>query len=153
MLFNIMVATQIAENFKGADIDLPKIKNLVNAVCNRFGISKATVSIAIVGDNEIRKANRKFLNRDSATDCLSFDLSDDDTAEKSFELLVNAQKAIGEAKRRGHSSQAELALYITHGLLHNLGFDDSKPAEAQKMHDTENEILMQNDFGLVYNSS
>ena len=49
--------------------------------------------------------------------------------------------------------EAELALYITHGLLHNLGFDDSTEMQAKKMHDTEDEILRQSGFGLVYNKS
>ena len=82
---------------------------------------------------------------------MSFDLSENDQPEKSFELLVNGEKALEEANVRGHSSQAELALYITHGLLHQLGFDDSDKEQAKKMHDTEDEILQQQGFGLVYN--
>jgi len=66
--------------------------------------------------------------------------------------VVNAEKAVKEAKLRGHSAQAELALYITHALLHNLGFDDSTQVKAKKMHDTEDEILQQFGFGLIYNS-
>ena len=72
---------------------------------------------------------------------------------KSFELVVNAEKAARQANSRGHSSEAELALYITHGLLHQLGFDDSTNSRAKKMHDTEDEILQQQGFGLIYNKS
>ena len=66
-------------------------------------------------------------------------------------MVVNGEMAVREAKLRGHSSEAELALYITHGLLHNLGFDDSTQSQARKMHDTEDEILQQLGYGLVYN--
>jgi len=59
--------------------------------------------------------------------------------------------AVREANLRGHSSEAELALYITHGLLHNFGFDDSTPGKARKMHNVEDEILQQLGYGLVYN--
>jgi len=146
------IVVQIAKNFKDIDVNLPKLKKLVKAVCTRFKLSKATVSIAIVDDAEIRKVNKQFLNRSFTTDCLSFNLSDDD-ARKSFELVVNAEKAVKEAKLRGHSSEAELALYVTHGLLHNLGFDDSTQGRAKKMHDTEDEILQQLGYGWVYNKS
>jgi rRNA maturation RNase YbeY len=70
--------------------------------------------------------------------------------KKSFDIIVNAQKAVSEAKKRGHSPQAELALYITHGLLHNLGFDDLTAKKAKLMHRLEDEILQQQGFGRVY---
>ena len=168
----LKIAVQIAKKFKDIDADLHRLKELVKAICDRFELSKAVISIALVDDAEMRKVNRKFLNRNCSTDCLSFDLSDDNvnklaTSElriplenqkskigdrKLLELVVNAEKAVKEAALRGHSSEAELALYITHGLLHNLGFDDSTQSQAKKMHDTEDEILQEMDYGSVYNS-
>jgi len=156
------IVVQITQSFKGINVDLSKLKKLAKAICNRFiecerGPAKIRntryeISIAIVDDAEIRRVNKQFLNHNCPTDCLSFDLSDDDTRRlKSFELIVNAEMAVKEANLRGHSSEAELALYITHGLLHNFGFDDSQQDQAQKMHDTEDEILQQQGFGLVYN--
>lgn len=149
------IVIQIANNFTDIDARSSKIKKLVRAVFERFGLSKATVSIAIVDDAEIRKLNRRFLNRKSNTDCLSFDLSDTKGPQspKLFELIVNGEMAIRQANLRGHSSQAELALYITHGLLHNLGFDDSTESKARKMHDMEDNILQQLGYGFVYNES
>ncbi len=149
------IVVQIAKKFAGIDARSPAVKKIVEAVCNHFGLSKATVSIAIVDDAEIRKLNSKFLNRKSITDCLSFDLSDNNRAQppKLFELIVNGQMAVRQANLRGHSSQAELALYITHGLLHNLGFDDSTESLAKKMHDMEDKILQQLGYGLVYNKN
>lgn len=147
------IVVQIAKNFKNIDVCLPRLKKLVEVICNRFKLSKATISIAIVDDSQIRKVNKQFLNQDLSTDCLSFNLSDNDTnSVKSFELVVNAEMAVKEANLRGHSSEAELALYITHGLLHNLGFDDSTQSQAKKMHNTEDEILRQLGYGLIYSS-
>ena len=146
------IVVQIAKNFKDIDVNMLRLKKLVKAVCARFKLSKATVSIAIVDDAEIRKVNKQFLNHNCPTDCLSFNLSDDEN-RKLFELVVNAEKAVKEATLRGHSSEAELALYVTHGLLHNLGFDDSTQGQAKKMHDTEDEILQQLGYGWVYNKS
>jgi probable rRNA maturation factor len=149
---NIII--QITENSKNTCSHPLKLKKLVKAVCARFKLSKATISIAIIDDSQIRKVNKQFLHKDRPTDCISFNLSDKkkDSA-KSFELVVNAEMAARQAKLRGHSSEAELALYITHGLLHNLGFDDSTKKQAEKMHNVEDQILQQLGYGSVYNTS
>ena len=102
--------------------------------------------------------NSRFLNRKATTDCLSFDLSDEEEESKVsdrklrvLELVINGEMAVKQANLRGHSSEAELALYITHSLLHNLGFNDSTQSQARKMHDTEDKILQEFGYGLVYN--
>ena len=95
--------------------------------------------------------NQRFLDRTTATDVISFDLSDADDDCRTFDIVVNADQASRQANERQHSKQAELALYITHGMLHNLGFDDLNPEQAKKMHETEDKILQQHGFGLVYN--
>jgi rRNA maturation RNase YbeY len=130
-----------------------KLKKLVKAVCGRFGLADAAVGIVIVGNNQIRRLNKKFLHRKTNTDCLAFDLSESPKGHRQFELVVNGQKAKSEAAKRGHSFEAELALYVTHSLLHNLGFDDYNPAEAKKMHRLEDEILRRHGFGTVYEKS
>jgi probable rRNA maturation factor len=165
------IVVQITRHFKSIEVSSSRLERLVKAVCNRFGLSQATVSIAIVDDAEIAELNKRFLNHERATDCLSFDLSDDvlnlpDPVgsapaspnrrseienRKLFELVANGQRAAEQARLRGLSPDAELALYITHGLLHQLGFDDSTVELADKMHETEDEILTEQGFGPVYN--
>jgi probable rRNA maturation factor len=152
------IVIQITNNFKGIDISGEKIKKLAKAVCRRFGRHESTdikyqIGIVIVDDSEIQKFNREFLNSKTPTDCISFDLSDDQEGQKVFDLLVNGQMAVRQANLRGHSSEAELVLYITHGLLHNFGFDDSTKGQARKMHETEDEILQEFGYGIVYNKS
>jgi probable rRNA maturation factor len=150
------IIIQITQNFNGINISPHKIKKLAKAVCNRFARdesqdTKHEISIAIVDDNEIRELNKQFLDSNAATDCLSFNLSDGEKGPKIFDLVVNGEMAVRQANQLVHSSEAELALYITHGLLHNLGFNDSTKNQARKMHDTEDEILQEFGYGLVYN--
>lgn len=147
-----MITVRITKQFR-VSAYTPRLKKLVQAVCPRFGVAQAAVSIGIVDDAEISELNRKFLNHEGTTDCLSFDLSDEAAAEEPrvFDLIVNGEMAVREAARRGHSVEAELALYITHGLLHNLGFDDATAGKARKMHQTEDEILQDLGYGPVYN--
>jgi len=158
---------QITGSFNNINIDQARLKKLINAICRRFTNPlepkiKYEISVAIVDNDQMRKLNRKFLKQDSITDVISFDLSEKKPKSeirnrkskienrKFLEVVVNAQKAADEAKRRGHSTQAELALYITHGLLHNFGFDDTGQNRAKKMHREEDQILKQQGFGAVF---
>jgi probable rRNA maturation factor len=136
------------------DVNPLDLEELVKAVCKRFDVSNATVSIAIVDDAGFREMNSRFLNRKSTSDCLSFDLSEEGEPKSGrlFELVVNGEMAVRQAALRGHSSRAELALYVTHALLHNVGLDDSTERRAGEMHKIEDEILQQLGYGLVYNS-
>ena len=146
-----MIDVQITDNYKALKTSPKKIQELVKTVCSRFQVSEAAVSIAIVGNDEIAKLNNQFLNHDFTTDCLSFDLSDSDSNSRTFELVVNAEMAARQAKVLSNTSEAELALYVTHALLHNLGFDDSTEEQAVKMHKAEDEILQHLGYGFVYN--
>jgi probable rRNA maturation factor len=148
-----MNAVQIANHCRGIRVGRAKLVKLVNGVCRRFGIDGATVSVGIVGDAEITDLNRRFLNHKGTTDCLSFDVSEGRGAQGGivFDLIVNAQMAGRQATARGHSASAELALYVTHALLHQLGFDDLDQASAAEMHRTEDEILQCYGYEPVYN--
>ena len=147
------ITVLIANNCKNLKVPAAGFKELIKIICSRFKISKATVSVSIVDDVQIRKINRRFLGHRGTTDCISFDSSDSSKVSpmKVFDMVVNGEMAIRQARQRGHSCEAELALYITHGLLHNAGFNDSRPKDAQKMHKIEDEILQQFGYGSVYN--
>jgi len=146
------IQVRVTRNFRDIKVSVPKLKKLVRYVCSSFGVERATVGIAIVTDTEITDLNKAFLGRRRITDCLSFDLSEP-KGPKVFELVVNGEMAAREAAARGHSAEAELALYIVHSLLHQLGFDDATKEQAERMHRTEDEILQGLGFGSVYNKN
>ncbi|MCI0499803.1 MAG: rRNA maturation RNase YbeY [Planctomycetales bacterium] len=133
-----------------ADIEESRLEALVRGICAQFKVCSATVDIRIVDDAGIIDVHRAFLGQDRTTDVISFDLSDEFEPERIFELAANVQMAGRQAARRGHSNEAELALYITHGLLHNLGFDDADLAQARAMHEMEDSILQRHGYGIVY---
>lgn len=144
------VNIEITCDIEALEVDTGKLEELAGQVCGRFEICPVTVSIAIVGDEEMLRVNKEFLDSDEQTDVISFDLSDENETLKVFELVVNADQALRQAQSRGHIQQAELALYITHGLLHNVGFDDIDEADAKKMHAMEDKILQEAGYGTVY---
>lgn len=129
-------------------IDRERLTDLVRHLCRTYDLTHATIEIQVVGDDGISKIHEQFLKNPATTDVISFDLSDDEG--RCFQLVVNADMAKRKSDALGHPAEAELALYITHGMLHNLGFDDLEPAQAKKMHETEDALLQELGFGIIY---
>jgi len=150
---NTDISIEITCECGDIEVDFSRLKRLAGKVCRRFQVNKAQVSIAIVNDEVITRINREFLDEGHETDVISFDLSDEMEGGMSMELVVNADEARRQAENRGHGIEAELALYIAHGLLHNFGFDDRQAQESRRMHEMEDEILEENGYGAVYGGS
>lgn len=129
-------------------IDLQRLEKLIRHICCTYEVSDASVEVQVLDDEGILQIHQQFLNTPATTDVISFDLSDADGT--CFQLAVNAELAGRKADAFGHSAEAELALYITHGMLHNLGFDDAEPQQAKKMHETEDALLQELGFGIIY---
>lgn len=125
-----------------------KFSDILKKTALKFGLKNAIINFSVVDDTEIVAINHQFLNKKKITDVISFDLSDAD--KKVFDIAINAQLAQRQAEIKKHNSQAELALYFLHGLLHQLGFDDLTTADATKMHKTEDEILEKFGYGKVF---
>ncbi len=144
------ILVQISCDYPDLNLDFDRFKKLIEQICSRFNAEHATISVAIVNDEAITEVNEKFLHTAETTDVISFDLSDEGQNEKSYELVINAEQALRQAKKLNLSIEAELALYITHGMLHNLGFNDADETQSKKMHDMENQILQQGGFGIIW---
>ena len=57
------------------------------------------------------------------------------------ELVISAEMAATTAREAGTNPNAELILYLVHGLLHLCGFDDRDDASADVMRSREAEVL------------
>jgi len=100
----------------------------------------AEISLAVVEDGQMRELNDRFLARQETTDVLSFTYgTEGDTVEA--EVVVNASEAIRQSADRTHSAHDELLLYVVHGFLHAVGYDDLEPGPAERMHGREQELL------------
>ncbi len=130
--------------------DLDRLKTLVEAIGQQCNLADATINIRITDDTHIRQVKHQYFGIDEVTDCISFDSSS--TARKIFEIMVNGELAVRQADDRQIEPEAELALYITHGLLHQLGFDDCTAEKAETMHRMEDNILNDLGYGTVYHT-
>lgn len=105
-------------------IDRGKMREAARAVLDGEGRGEAEVSLAFVDNSTIHVLNKRYLQHDEPTDVLSFPLSEPGARKLSGEVVVGAEVARDQAAERGHDVQAELALYVIHGLLHLCDYDD-----------------------------
>lgn len=62
-------------------------------------------------------------------------------APSSAELVINAERALAEGRRRAGGAARELALYLAHGMDHLAGHDDDTPARRRAMRRRETSWL------------
>ncbi len=117
------------------------LRRTAEATLASQNIDRAKINIAIVTDEEIAKLNEKHLDHKGPTDVLSFNLSDEGDTDLEGEIIVSFDTAKREANRRQHPVEAELSLYVAHGLLHLAGHDDATEDQANQMHEIEDRIL------------
>jgi probable rRNA maturation factor len=103
------------------------------------------VRVKIVDDQRMSDAHEQFSGITGTTDVLTFDLAQptDSFDEKTLDtdLTICFDEASRQATRHGHPVERELLLYIIHGTLHCLGYNDQDETQFQRMHKKEDEIL------------
>ena len=122
----------VSNKLPNTPIDESQLIRGVQEVLAAAGIRRGEISIAIIDDATMQQLNNQYLQHDYPTDVLSFCLDhEDDWLEG--EIIVSAQYATREAERFGWSMLDELTLYVIHGALHLVGYDDLTPEEKQAM--------------------
>jgi probable rRNA maturation factor len=124
-------------------IDRGRMREIVRTVLDGENEPQAEISLAFVDNATIHTLNKRYLQHDEPTDVLSFPLSEPGAAKLSGELVIGAEVALAQATERGHDVQAELALYVIHGLLHLCGYDDHAEADARALRERERHYLQQ----------
>jgi probable rRNA maturation factor len=122
-------------------IDRQQLRHIVRTVLEGESVPDAEISLALVDNATIHQLNKRYLNHDEPTDVLSFPLSEPHAKKLAGELVIGAEVALQQAADRGHDVQAEIALYVIHGLLHLCGFDDKTDDAANAMRQRERHYL------------
>jgi probable rRNA maturation factor len=136
-----MLRVKIASPQETVPLDRARLREVAKAVLEGEGIAAASISLAFVDNATIHRLNKQFLGHDEPTDVISFPLSGPGAKTLEGELVIGAEVARAQAAERGHDEQAELALYVIHGLLHLCGFDDTTAAAARRMRERERHYL------------
>ena len=103
-----------------------------------------SLTLLVTGDAEMRELAGRYASARRGTDVLAFEV---DAGERPGgrlhlgDVVISRERAAAEAGRRGISSGDEMRLYALHGLLHLLGYDDSSPAERERMFSEQAAVL------------
>jgi len=122
-------------------LDRKRLREIARLVLDGEGVREPDISLAFVDNPTIQQLNVRFLKHDEPTDVLSFPLSEPGSARLAGEIVVGVEVAQAQAASRGHDVQAELALYVIHGLLHLCGYDDHEAEDAAIMRQRERHYL------------
>lgn len=122
--------------------DDARIRRAVGLVLDAAGITAGAISVAIVDDATIHRLNAQFLQHDEATDVLSFVL-ERRPGYLEGEVVASGDTAARTAARMGWPADDELLLYVVHGVLHLVGYDDLDEGPRQAMRRRETEVLAQ----------
>jgi probable rRNA maturation factor len=105
---------------------------------------KGDFTILLASDRKLHALNRDFRGKDKPTNVLSFP-SGDTVGPRGALLLGDIVIAYGtvarEAAAQGKTIRDHLLHLVVHGVLHLLGHDHQRSAEAARMESIETELL------------
>ncbi len=98
-------------------------------------------SILFTDNKKIAALNLKCFGKNGPTNVISFSYLDGFQCEVLGDLIISVEQAQKEALEAGLPFYERLIALIIHGLLHVLGLDHEKGAEARRMRYRENKLL------------
>lgn len=127
------------------------IRRCCTAVLQEENFEKsAEVSVSFVTNEEIKRLNAFYRNKDIETDVLSFPLGENGEYDINPEtgacclgdIVISMEMAVKQAEIYGHSLLREIGFLTVHSMLHLLGYDhETDGFEAIQMREKEEKIL------------
>lgn len=129
---------------KSIKISKRSIQKQIKAVLQSENVNCDELSLYLIDEKSIKKLHKDFFNDDTSTDCISFPIdSPEEFHNYSIlgEVFVCPEVAIRYSKEHDISSYDETTLYIIHGLLHLLGYDDISEKDKTTMRKKEKKCM------------
>jgi len=129
----------VEDNQTDLAIDILTVKKIVDTVIAYEGRTCDEVSIYFVDMPQICAIHEQFFDDASPTDCISFPMDEPDEEGHLIlgDIFVCPEAAIDYTASNGNNPFRETTLYIVHGLLHLMGYDDIEEEEQSAMRDAE----------------
>jgi len=106
----------------------------------RKGNGKSSLTYIFCSDEYLLEINRKFLDHDTYTDIITFDLTGENEL-LTGEIYISTERVADNAEKFGTAYIEELHRVIFHGALHLCGFKDKSAADKKKMREMEDKCL------------
>jgi probable rRNA maturation factor len=136
---NISVNVYSINQQSALQISQRAVQRLAKHVIGLEGREYDEVAINFVDVPAICKLHEQYFNDPTPTDCISFPM--DDLDELGYrvmgEIFVCPEVAIKYAESKHADPYDEISLYVVHGLLHLMGYDDIKIKDRKEMRKAE----------------
>lgn len=138
-------------NESGVAVDEVEVVALARHVLGAMHVHpQAELSVVLVDEPAMEQLHVQWMDEPGPTDVLSFPMDElrpgSDTEDSPPGLLgdvvVCPQVAARQARTAGHSTQEEMLLLTTHGILHLLGYDHAEPAQEKEMFELQRKLLL-----------
>jgi probable rRNA maturation factor len=96
------------------------------------------LSVVLTTDAAVQKLNKSYRGKDKPTNVLSFPAGD---AVLLGDVILAYGTIAREARAQAKSFQNHVSHLVVHGVLHLLGYDHERTADAEKMEKYEIKIL------------
>ena len=131
---------EVANQYASLHFDPCKINNFFEVI---FSVHRHSVTgeLSIVFMDRIShsKLHGKYLQDYRPTDVITFPADQENGL--AGEICVSVDQAIEESDRRSLSFEHELSLYLIHGWLHLVGFDDLEKVDREIMRLEEQRVI------------
>ena len=122
---------------------MSKLMSAFETISLQEGLSNSSINMRIVDDKEMTALNKKFRNKDSSTNVLSFtndDISSTFTGDLG-DIAINYDFIKKESKKQNKNFDDHMIHMLVHGIYHILGFDHENDEMADFMEEKEIAIL------------
>jgi probable rRNA maturation factor len=102
------------------------------------------LSVTFVDDKEMEELHIKWMDEPGTTDVLSFPMDmpeGKDDAVTLGDIVIDPIVAAKQAEAAGHSTNYEIFILASHGLLHILGYDHADKDEEKVMFELQETIV------------
>ncbi len=120
-----------------------QVRLIVESVLQVENAKADELSLFFVSDRKMKQIHLEFFQDPSSTDCMSFPIDEPTSQEYCVlgEIFVCPLTAISFSQKRNKNPYIEATLYIVHGLLHLLGYDDQDTKSRRKMRQKERKCM------------
>jgi probable rRNA maturation factor len=102
------------------------------------------LNIAFVEDDYMTELHVKWMDEPGSTDVLSFPMDMPEEPGQAVtlgDIVISPVVAAAQALTQGHSTEHEIYILATHGLLHIIGYDHADKADEKTMFDLQEKIV------------
>ena len=119
-----------------------KLSAFLDTVISKYlkNIKTAEINIIFCSDSFLLEMNNNFLDHDTFTDIITFDLSESKNTVDG-EIYISVERVRENAKIFKTTYNDELHRVIFHGVLHLCGFKDKKEKDKKVMRENEDYCL------------